>query len=85
MPLVAQTASSSTAQAEPLDTSVASNVRAEMARRKASGRDLAIALGWSERTVRRRLAGDSPFTVDELTAVARYLRVPAADLLPPTT
>jgi hypothetical protein len=47
-----------------------------------SGRDLALALDWSERTTRRRLSGHVPFTVDELTAVARHLGVAPAELLP---
>lgn len=82
MPVVAQTVSTSTADE---DTSVASNVRALLARRRESGRDLATALGWSERTFRRRLAGETPFTVDELTALSRHLGVSPADLLPPTS
>jgi transcriptional regulator with XRE-family HTH domain len=57
-------------------------VRAELARRRLSGRDLAAALGWSERTLRRRLGGDLPFTVDELLAVAKFLEIPVAELLP---
>lgn len=83
MPVVAQTGSTSTIdQIEHHDSSVASNVRAELARRKVKGRELAAALGWSERTTRRRLAGELPFTVDELTEVAKHLKMPTADLLP---
>lgn len=78
MPVVAQTVSPSTID----ETSVASNVRALLARRRQSGRELALALGWSERTTRRRLAGDTPFTVDELTALAKHFEVQPADLLP---
>lgn len=62
--------------------STADRVRAELARRRVSGRDLAVALGWSERTTRRRLAGHVAFTVDELTAVAQHLGLPPAELLP---
>lgn len=83
VPVVAQTASASTVPLERPHISVADNVRAELSRRRVSGRDLAIALDWSERTLRRRLAGVIPFTVDELTAVAKHLGVPTADLLPP--
>lgn len=68
--------------ARTITDSTASAVRAELARRRLSGRDLAKARDWSERTVRRRLAGEVPFTVDELTEVARYLEVSPADLLP---
>lgn len=57
-------------------------VRAELARRKITGRDLATALGWSVTTTWRRLNGTNPFDVDELDAVARHLGIPIADLLP---
>lgn len=81
MPFVTQTASSGTAPAAPRNT-VASIVRAELARRRISGREIAGVLKWSERTARRRLGGSTPFTVDELAAVARHLEVPISDLLP---
>lgn len=57
-------------------------VRAELARRKISGRDLATALGWSVTTTWRRLNGTHPFDVDELTQVASHLGVPVSTLLP---
>jgi transcriptional regulator with XRE-family HTH domain len=72
VPVVARTAINSTA----------GSVRAELARRGITGRELAAALGRSERTVRRRLSGDLPFTVDELTAVAGFLDIPVGSLLP---
>lgn len=53
-------------------------VRAELARRRVSGRELARALGWSNTTTSRRLAGTSPFDVDEITAVAQFLELPVA-------
>jgi transcriptional regulator with XRE-family HTH domain len=61
---------------------VAEAVRVELARRRASGREMARALGWSFTTTARRLNGSSPFDIDELDAVARYLGVPVAALLP---
>lgn len=72
VPVVAQTTKTGTPDA----------VRAELARRRVSGRELATRLGWSERTLRRRLAGQTPFTVDELTSVASFLDVPVLELLP---
>ncbi|MDP5182135.1 helix-turn-helix transcriptional regulator [Blastococcus sp. BMG 814] len=65
-----------------VSSDTADAVRAELARRRQSGRDLAAALGWSERTTSRRLSGQLPFTVDEILAVARYLGVPLTTLLP---
>lgn len=57
-------------------------VRAELARRKISGRDLATALGWSLSTTARRLNGQYPFDVEELAAVAAHLGVPVGTFLP---
>jgi len=61
---------------------VAEAVRVELARRRISGRDMARGLGWSFTTTARRLNGSSPLDVDELDAVARFLGVPVAALLP---
>jgi transcriptional regulator with XRE-family HTH domain len=60
-------------------------VRAELARRRISGREIAGVLNWSERTARRRLGGSTPFTAEELASVARHLNMPIADLLPPAS
>lgn len=57
-------------------------VRAELARRQITGRQLARSLGWSFTTTARRLNGSSPFDIDELDAVARHLGIPVAALLP---
>lgn len=62
--------------------SVADVVRAELARRRISGRKLAKGLGWSFTTTARRLNGSSPFDIDELAAVAGFLNVSVRDLLP---
>jgi transcriptional regulator with XRE-family HTH domain len=55
---------------------VAAEVRAEMARQRLSGRALAARLGWPQNRLSRRLAGDIPFTVDDLAAIAALLEVP---------
>lgn len=60
----------------------AAAVRAELARRKIRGSDLATALGWARTTTWRRLNGTTPWGVDELSAVAAHLGVPVAALLP---
>lgn len=60
----------------------AAAVRAELARRKINGTEFATALGWPRTTAWRRLNGNTAFTLDELTAVASFLEVPVADLLP---
>lgn len=57
-------------------------VRAELARRKISGRDLAASLGWSITTTWRRLNGSHPFDVAELAVIAEHLGVPVATFLP---
>lgn len=60
----------------------AAAVRAELARRRISGREIGRALGWSLGTTSRRLNGLSPLTVDELARIADYMGIPAADLMP---
>lgn len=62
----------------------AANVRAELARRKISGRELAHGLKWSTPTTWRRLNGTHPFDIDELAAVARFLDVPISRLVDDT-
>lgn len=60
----------------------AATVRAELARRRISGREMARHLGWSPATTQRRLAGTAPLDIDELAAVAAFLGVPIVRLLP---
>jgi hypothetical protein len=60
---------------------IAGQLRAELARQRRSGRELGVELGWSERTLRRRLAGDTPITADELVQAARFLCVPVETLV----
>ncbi|HET6870897.1 MAG TPA: helix-turn-helix domain-containing protein [Solirubrobacteraceae bacterium] len=60
----------------------AETVRVELARRRISGRKMARALGWSYTTTARRLSGEYPFDIDELAAVAAFLGIPTAALLP---
>lgn len=62
-------------------STVAANVRAEVARRGLRHADLADALGISRPAMSRRLTGDMTFDVDELQTVARFLGVPVAHLL----
>jgi transcriptional regulator with XRE-family HTH domain len=56
--------------------SVAAEVRAALARAQRSGRNVAAALGWTQPYMSRRLNGDRPFDVDDLTAIADELGVP---------
>jgi hypothetical protein len=60
---------------------VAANVRAELARLGENMQWLSEGLKQNRVTVGRRLAGNSPFTIDELFAYATVLRVPVATLL----
>lgn len=57
-------------------------VRAELARRKLRGGDLADALRISRTSLWRRLNGVYPFDINELAAVAAYLDLPVSALLP---
>jgi transcriptional regulator with XRE-family HTH domain len=60
---------------------VASNIRAEMARRKRTHAQLAAALGITRSSMHRRMTGELPLDVDELHKVAAFLGVPVATLL----
>jgi transcriptional regulator with XRE-family HTH domain len=60
----------------------AATVRAELARRQLSGRQVATDLDWSIPTMTRRLNGSVAFDVDELAQIAEYLGVPIATLIP---
>lgn len=59
---------------------IPANVKAELARRGKTQRDLADLLGLSTQAISRRLTGRLPFDVDELSAVAAYLGMPVASL-----
>lgn len=61
---------------------IAGQVRAILAQRRLTGRWLAEQMGMPPTTFSRRLNGVLPFTVDELTAVARVLGVPATSFFP---
>lgn len=59
---------------------VAARVRSVLAERRISNADFAIAVGLSDRTAARRLAGTSSWALDELDATAQYLSVPLSFL-----
>jgi transcriptional regulator with XRE-family HTH domain len=60
---------------------VAEEIRAVLARRRISGKEMASALGLSQFAMSRRLRGETPFSLDELDAVARHLGVPVSSLI----
>lgn len=60
---------------------VASNVRAEMARRRITQRDVATALGIAHSAVSHRLTGRTTFDVNELAVIAGLLGVEVAHLV----
>ncbi len=60
---------------------VAATVRAELARRSISGRQLARHLDASPSAMHRRLSGVQPFDVAELAQVAEFLGLPLSDLV----
>lgn len=57
---------------------VASNVRAEMARRGRTQSQLANCLGVTRPAVSRRLTGQTEFSAGELIETARFLGVPVS-------
>lgn len=58
------------------------NIRAEMARRGISQQKLARHLNLAQSAVSSRLRGKTAFDINELVAVAAFLDVPLAILLP---
>lgn len=68
-----------------MQTHVAANVRAEIARRKGTKQeDLADLLGITRQAVSRRLLGRVDFRVAELQAIADYFGIPISTLLDDT-
>lgn len=65
----------------PHSQRVARNVRAEMARAGKNQQDVAAHLGISQQSVSRRMSGSTPFTIDELAAIARMLDVRLTELV----
>ena len=65
----------------PAETT-AGAVRAELARKRITGRQMARDLGWSVTPTHYRITGKYPFTIDQLVAIADYLQVPLVSLLP---
>lgn len=66
----------------PIKQRVASEVRANMARQRISGSELARRIGVSQPYLHRRISGEIPFDIDDLARVAEALNVTIADLLP---
>ena len=65
--------------------SVTAEIRAELGRRRQSGRVLATALGWSPQHLSRRMTGAVPWSTDEIELVAIVLGVPLAELVSPNS
>ena len=66
-----------------LSEMVAEEVRAVMARRRMSGRELANQLGVSPSWISYRLSGKQPIDINDLAAIAAALSVGVHELLPP--
>lgn len=65
---------------QPARASVAGEVRAEMARKRMTGRELSRLTGKSQPYWSRRLTGDVAFDVDDLVTVAALLDVPVTNM-----
>lgn len=65
----------------PLTELVAENVRAEMARARLSGSQLAEKLKMSHPYLSRRLTGKVAFDTDDLAAIAEVLGISVMDLM----
>lgn len=67
---------------ESLAQTVASEVRAEMARQRVTHRALAEHLNLPQPSVTRRLNGRTVFDIAELEKVAEFLGVPVTNFMP---
>lgn len=63
-------------------TDLTSELRAAMARKGIRSGELMPILGKTHATVSRKMSGQIPITLDELAAIAKFLDVPLASLLP---
>lgn len=63
-----------------LQERVAEEVRALLARRRMSAHQTAVALGWTDMYMSRRLNSRAPFDLNDLEAIAGLLQVPVAEL-----
>lgn len=61
---------------------VAGEVRAQLARHRRTGADVARQLGWTYPYISRRLTGHVPFDVNDLAAIAAALDIQVTDLFP---
>ncbi|MEU4592589.1 MULTISPECIES: helix-turn-helix domain-containing protein [Micromonospora] len=61
---------------------IAAEIRAEMARKRMTQRDLADKLGIAQPAVQLRLSGQRPFRAEELVVIAGALGVEPGQFLP---
>lgn len=61
----------------------AAQVRALMAARRLTGKELGVELNLSAAAISRRLYGDGAFSLDEIETVADWLGVPVTDIIVP--
>jgi transcriptional regulator with XRE-family HTH domain len=61
--------------------SVAAELRAEIARQRRTQGELALALGWTQQYLSRRLTGKTPLSVDDVEGLARVLGIPLSEFV----
>ena len=66
-------------------TTIAANVRAEVARTRTSQANLAAILNLSQSSVSMRLRGATPFSAHELATIATHLDIPVNTFYQHTT
>ena len=66
-------------------TTIAANVRAEVARTRTSQATLAAILNLSQPSISRRLHGATPFSAHELATIATHLDIPVNTFYQHTT
>ena len=66
---------------EQLSDAVAEQIRSLLRERNMTGRALGLAAGINPRSIDRKLAGSSPFDINDLAVIGPVLGVAASDLI----
>ena len=65
-----------------IEDQIAEEVRALLARRRVTGRQISDRLGWSPAYLSRRLNGQTAFRISDLEELTSMLNIPVTRLLP---
>lgn len=64
-----------------MEQQVAGEVRAQLARRRITGRQIGLMVGWTPAYVSRRVSGQIPFSLADLEALAKALDISISEFI----